>query len=211
MAGAVVAHSQGTVSFANYSSGGNYVTVEYNLHPVGGTAANTGIPSADIADSNDWSVQLYGIAGADQPLNTLVPAVLDGTGFFPVITTLGGGGAGPHLGQWLSIEVGDISGTTFANQPATVAVAAWYNAGGTITSYPAAHASDLPSAFSVTGNVTTGGVLSGGGVEPPSQLPQLGNGIINMGVPEPSTVVLGVMGASAFLIRSRRNRWPILY
>jgi hypothetical protein len=203
LAGAAIVHAQGQVSFANYFSSGNYVTVEYNGHAVGGSAAHTGT-SADTADGADWSVQLYGAPGTGVALSSLVPAVLDGTTSTAVTATLAGVGA-PYLGQWNSGAIGDIPGAAVGT-PATVAVAAWYNDGGTITSITAAQAAGFANGFSATGNVTTGGAPN-----LPAALPVLGNGIINTAgnvgsvTPEPSTIALGVMGASAFFMRMRKK------
>jgi hypothetical protein len=211
LAGAVVAHAQGTVSFGDYLGGGNYVTVQWNGSAVGGTAAHTGT-TADTAAGSDWTVELYGISGSGAALSTLVPAVLDGTTSTPVTATLAGGGTGPYLGQWLSTAIGDISGTTLAGQAATVAVAAWYNNGGTVTTLAAAQAAGFANGFSATGNVTTGGPQASGPPVTAPALPVLGNGIIStvgtVGVtsPEPSTIALGVMGASAFLMRLRKKQ-----
>jgi len=171
LAGAAIVHAQGQVSFANYFSSGNYVTVEYNGHAVGGSAANTGT-AADTADGADWSVQLYGAAGSGVAVTALTPAVLSGTTSTAVTATLAGVGA-PYLGQWNSGAIGDITGTV-AGGPATVAVAAWYNNNGTISSITAAQAAGFANGFSATGNVTTGGAPN-----LPAALPVLGNGVIN--------------------------------
>jgi len=157
LAGAIIAHGQGQVSFANYYATGNYIHVEYNGANVGGSANHTGTP-ADTAVGSDWTVQLYGAAGSGDALSTLTPAVLQGTTAGAVTATLDGvGPAGSSfLGEWNSGAVGDITGTS-AGGPATVAVAAWYNNGGTITSITAAQAAGFANGWSATGNVTTGG------------------------------------------------------
>jgi len=73
LAGAVVAHSQGTVSFGDYYAGGNTVTVQLNGTALGGSGTHTGSPSGDTSVGSDWSVQLYGLAnttpGTAQPLS----------------------------------------------------------------------------------------------------------------------------------------------
>jgi len=204
LAGAVIAHAQGQVSFANYFSSGNYVTVEYNGAAVGGSGTHTGTP-ADVGVGSDWSVQLYGAVGTGDALSTLVPAILENTTSTPVTATLAGP-SGSYLGQWNSGAIGDIPGTA-VNGPATVAVAAWYNNGGTVTSITAAQAAGFANGWSATGNI---GAL-GGAPNLPSALPVLGNGIINTvgtvgSIPEPSTIALGVMGASAFLMRLRKKQ-----
>jgi hypothetical protein len=199
LAGAAIVHAQGQVSFANYFSSGNYVTVEYGGHAVGGTG------TSGTTDGADWTVELYGAAGSSVAVGSLVPAVLAGTTSTAVTATLAGP-SGAYLGQWNSGAIGDITGTV-AGGPATVAVAAWYNNGGTISTLAAAQAAGFANGFSATGNVTTGGAPN-----LPAALPVLGNGIIatvgNVGgasTPEPSTIALGVMGASAFLLRMRKK------
>jgi len=208
LAGAVVAHSQsiGTVSFGNYLTG-NYTYVKWNGAAVGGTAAHTGT-SADTGVGSDWTVELYGGAGNGLAVSALTPAILDGTSSTPVTATLAGGGTGAYLGTWLSTAVGDITvpGALGGNQPVTVAVAAWYNNGGTITSLAGAQAGGFANGFSATGNAVTGGNTS---TTPalPGPIPALGT-ISTVGAvgvtPEPSTIALGVIGASTLLFRRRK-------
>lgn len=203
LAGAAIVHAQGQVSFANYFSSGNYVTVEYNGHAVGGSAAHTGT-SADTAAGSDWTVELYGGAAGATSVTQLVPAVLDGTASTAVTATLAGVGA-PYLGQWNSGAIGDITGVP-VGQSASVAVAAWYNNGGTVASVTAAQTAGFANGFSAIGTVTTGGAPN-----LPAALPVLGNGVINtvgnVGTtsPEPGTIALGVMGAGAFFARLRKK------
>jgi len=213
LAGAFVAHSQGTVSFGNLYSISPYIYVKLNgTAAVGGTAGHTGT-AADIASGSDWTVELYGNAGSGDAVGTLVPAILDGTASTPVTANLTGSGTGTtYIGTWLSSAIGDIAGTTLAGQAATVAVAAWYNNGGTITTLAAAQAGGFANGFSATGNVSTGGPAASGPPATAPALPGLGNisvvGNVGSGgtVPEPSTIALGVMGASAFLMRLRKKQ-----
>jgi len=209
LAGAFVAHSQGTVSFANYLVLSPYITVSLGSTALGGTASHTHT-IADTGNGNDWTVELYGNAGANDAASTLTPAIVDGSGSpgTPVTASLETGGSDSTPGTWVSSAVGDIPGTTLSGQAATVQVYAWYNDNGTITSYAAAKAAGVPSGFSATGNVTTGGPAASGPPLTAASLPALGNitltGTINT-VPEPSTIALGVMGASAFLLRLRKK------
>jgi len=209
LAGAFVAHSQGTVSFANYLVLSPYITVSLGSTAIGGTGSHTGT-IADTGNGNDWTVELYGNTGANDAASTLTPAIVDGSGSpgTPVTASLETGGSDSTAGTWVSSAVGDIAGTTLAGQAATVQVYAWYNDNGTITSYAAAKAAGLPSGFSATGNVTTGGPNTSGPPSTASPLPALGNitltGTIST-IPEPSTIALGVMGASAFLLRLRKK------
>jgi len=221
LAGAFVAHSQGTVSLGNYLSGSTsgYSLVQLNGTAVGGTASHTGNFTTDAADGNDWTVALYGNTGAGDAASTLTPAILDGsistqnpTGL-PAQVTLNGGGSGAYLGTWVSSAIADIPGQpTVGGSPATVQLYAWYNDNGTIGSYSAALAANVPAGFSATATVpTTGGPQPSG---PPATAPTLPLGAlgnINMTggtvvTPEPSTIALGVMGASAFLMRLRKKK-----
>jgi hypothetical protein len=211
LAGAFVAHSQGTVSFANLYVANPYMYVKLNgTANVGGTGSHTGTP-ADIASGSDWTVELYGNAGANDAVGNLVPAIVDGTTSTPVTANLTANNNGAYVGTWLSSAVADINGTTYSGQAATVAVAAWYNNGGTVATLAAAQAAGFANGFSGTGNVTTGGNSDPAVGGPPSTapgLPHLGNINVvgNVGVPEPSTIALGVMGASAFLMRLRKKQ-----
>lgn len=89
-----------------------------------------------------------------------------------------------------------------------VALAAWSTATGAPTSYAAALANgDLAGA-----SVVSTGTVELGGPNPPNPPITAGNlagvGITDFtvgSVPEPSTIALGVMGASAFLMRLRRK------
>jgi hypothetical protein len=204
LAGAFVAHSQGTVSLGNYAALSTYIYVTYKGTAVGGAGgATTGTPAGDIGNGNDWTVALYGNVGSGDDPSTLTECLAAGGGF--ATATLANGSAADALaGTWYSTVVADIPGTTLANQAATVQLYAWYNDGGTITSYAAAVLGGDPYGASLTGNVTTGGPQA---VGPPVIQPPLpaGLGNIALSVPEPSTIALGVMGASAFLLRLRRK------
>lgn len=210
LAGAFVAHSQGTVSFGNYANLSTYIYVSLGSKNLGGPAASTGIAANDTGDGNDWTVALYGNSGASDAASTLVQ--LDTAGGTAVTASLANGVSDPTAGTWLSTAVGDVPGTTGGGQAATVQVYAWYNDGGTITSYAAAQAANVPTGFSATGNISTGGPLTGAPPAFPASLPvgtganQIGNFSVSATVPEPSTIALGVMGASAFLLRLRKKK-----
>jgi hypothetical protein len=212
LAGAFAAHSQGTVSFADYLVLPTYITVTLNGNPVGGSSTTTtGNPVTDIANGSDWSVELYANTATGDALSTLTPATVDGSPGTPATATLAGGGSGIALGTWFSTTIADVPGqpTVGGSPGATVAVAAWYNNGGTITSEAAAVAANLPGGFSATGNVaSTGGPQTSGPPATAPSLPALGTIALTYTgsvIPEPSTVALGVMGASAFLMRLRKK------
>jgi hypothetical protein len=207
LAGAVIAHGQGQVSFGDFYSSniGNYTTVTWGGNAVGGSAAHTGT-QADTGVGSDWTVQLYGVAGTTATLAQVEasPAQLDGAAAgTPITATLAGVPAG-YLGQWNSTSVADINNAP-AGGPATLAVAAWYNNNGTVTSITAAQAAGFANGWSATGVVNSLGAAP----NLPPQLPNFGGTINTVGnvgsVPEPSTIALGVMGASAFLMRLRKK------
>lgn len=205
LAGAYAVHAQGTVSFANYGTS-TYLYVSYK--PLTGPAvalggSTTGTPTLGnyasvTGDGNTWSVELYGAAGGNLLSSALAPL---GT-----ISTFANGVNDATAGTWYSSAVINVPGTTLAGTVATVQLYAWYNDGGAITSYAMAAAEGLPVGSSVPANVTLGGPNASG---PPSTagalpIPALGNFDVSP-TPEPSTIALGVIGASAFLMRLRRK------
>ncbi|HEY3854422.1 MAG TPA: hypothetical protein VGO67_08530 [Verrucomicrobiae bacterium] len=211
LAGAVIAHGQGQVSFSDFYNSNplGYTSVAFNGSAVGGTALHTGT-SADTGVGSDWTVQLYGAPGQGDALSVVEasPAQLDGAAVGTAVTaTLDGGGTGTSAGQWFSTAIGDINGAA-GGSVATVAVAAWYNNGGTITSITAAQAGGFANGWSAPGNIALGTAPS-----TPPLLPNLGGTIATVGNvggggtvgPEPSTIALGVMGAGAFLARLRKK------
>jgi len=205
LAGAVVAHSQGTVSFLSYgnNSHGNYVYVTFNGTKIGGAAGTPqSTASADVANGNDWSVALLGNVGSGDAANTLTEGTLNGT-TSPAVVTMANGNNDGVAGTWYSSAAVNIPGTTGPGQAATIQLVAWWNDNGTYSSWT----SSPDVGYSSTANVTsTGGSAPG---SPPVTAPalpiaELGN--IPIATPEPSTVALGVMGASAFLLRLRRKK-----
>jgi hypothetical protein len=180
----------------------------------GSTAAN------NYANGNLWSVELYAASGSGIAVSALAPVSGSISTFFNDSAVQG------NAGEWNAasaasgsaiITFGGASGTAGAptvagGAPVTVAIAAWYNGGGAYTSYAAAQAALVPFGMSTAGSVNVTSAPN-----PPAVLPALGGsatlsgGItsfsLNAGgvVPEPSTIALGVMGASAFLMRLRRK------
>ncbi len=229
LAGAYVVQAQGTVSLGNYLQLNNYIYVSYK--PAAGAAmliagspvllggSNTGPPptlqnyAAETGNGNDWTVQLYGAPGYNDPQSSMVPLnnTLSGPGAsIPASSTFAnstGGGNGDYLpGTWRTQMYGTISGTTGAGSQASVQLAAWYNDGGFITSYAQALALGVPAGRSAIVNTTTGGPdqILHGAVDPPTQLPCIPNFTVDE-VPEPGAIALGLIGASAFLMRLREG------
>jgi hypothetical protein len=223
LAGAFTGYSQGTVSFANYLALPSYIYVSLvndRLSPPyyptvllgGSSTVTTGNVVTDAANGFDWTVELYGNVGANDPAGSLVPAIVDGTSANPIAMTtlLESGRTDTVPGTWFSTAIADIPGTTYANQAATVQIYAWYNDGGRVTSYAAALADGYPVGFSATANILTGGPRLSAPPLPPANLPIFGPGIPGYGVeitsvPEPGTIALALIGAATFLPRLRRK------
>jgi hypothetical protein len=203
LAGAFVAHSQGTVAMNNYTTLAPYMYVLLGSVKIGGAATGPVSPT-DTANGDLWTVALYGAAGENDPASSLLP--IDTAGGTPLTANLADGTSDGTAGTWYTGVAGVVPGTTGPASSATVQIYAWYNAGGTITSYSKAALAGLPTAFSLTGNVP-----SLGGGSPPLPAANIPNGMgnINFGIvpfPEPSTMALAVMGASAFLGGLRKKR-----
>jgi len=181
--------------------------------PLGGGSTGSG-PTA-FGNGNLWSVELYanGGSGALAPVSgTVSPFFTDSA----VAGNPGEWNASASVSGTSIVTFGGPNGTAGApTVPAlssvTVAVAAWYNGGGSITSYAAALTQSplVPAGMSSSGSVALTGAPN-----PPAVLPGGPSGIqsfsLNAGgpasvTPEPSTIALGVMGASAFLMRLRRK------
>jgi hypothetical protein len=214
LAGAFIAHSQGTVSFGNYAAltgtGQAYIYVSLGTTKLGGSAAHSPSAATDTGDGADWTVALYGALGASAPASSLVQ--LDDASGNPVTATLEtGAGADTTLGTWYSSAIGTLGPTTSgAGQAATVQVYAWWNDNGTYTTYAAAKAAGVPVGLSATGNISTGGPQTGAPPAFPAALPNSITSFTVAGgsstIPEPSTIALGVMGASTFLLRLRKKQ-----
>jgi hypothetical protein len=208
LAGAYAVHAQGTVSFANYGTS-TYLYVSYrpatgSPQALGGSTTGptptAGNYAALTGNGLDWTVALYGAAGSGDAMSTLSP--LPGA-----TATFANGVNDGTAGTWASSAVINVPGTTGAGSTATVQLYAWYNEGGLITSYAAAVAAGVPSGYSGLANVTLGGVEPSGPPATAAALPvaQLGNFTVQA-IPEPSTIALGVIGASTFLMRLRRKQ-----
>jgi len=219
LAGAVAVHAQGTVSMANYLALTPYIYVSYKapggqLTALGGTGtgptptmgnyATSGI----LANGNDWTVQLYAAPGANDPASALMPifqALSGPSSTLPASSTFETSGT---PGAWNSGAVGVIPGVAGNGSSATMQLAAWYNDGGLITTLAAAEADGVPWGLSSVANVITGGPAVAGLSTTPgtaAALPAVGNFTVQA-TPEPSTIALGVIGASTFLMRLRRKQ-----
>jgi len=170
--------------------------------PLGGIVADTTVSPSDYGDGNIWSVQLYAAAGTVASFSGLSAVAGSTANFFVNDNVVG------YPGSWNSSAAATVPGVPNGS-PATVAIAAWYNGNGAYTSYAAALAANEPTGYSTLGVVD----LNGSPNTPPD-LPGIGQpqtvsgGITSfslVSIPEPSTIALGVIGASALLMRLRRK------
>jgi len=223
LAGAVGAYAQGSIEWDDYAphvpNDGFQITVwepqgapgspqvygngaadvpagtqTYTGVAIGGGTAGSG--PTGYGNGANYSIALYYGVGANATSLSQVPGA---------ITTFDtSGGATPangFPGSW------DAGGGVFATVPGvangtvgTFQLQAWYNGGGTLTLAQAAAAGD-PWGVSSTANITLNGPP---GV--PSTLNPITSFSLTTTVPEPSTIALGVIGASAFLMRLRRKQ-----
>jgi len=220
LAGAASVYSQGLVSMSDYGTPFNIqvfnqqslaastVPVSYggytgneemgqsanpNLYTAGST-----VYAAGSALGTGYDVELLAAPGASQPFSSLVPTA-------PVITTwyeaAGGNPTASYNGMWQSAVNATISGAAIGTT-ATVAIAAWNNEGGTVNTLAAAQAAGDPWGVSSAANTSS---LGGAGGGFPPNLPTSILSFSLATVPEPSTIALGVIGASTFLLRLRRK------
>jgi len=188
-------------------------TTVYSGVPLGGAATGAG-PTA-YGNGAAWTIALYASTSTAVPVAlTTADEVASstfytsgGTGKANVIELPSDGGGG-NAGAWTggSTAIGLPGTGTGSAGSAQVELAAWYSGGG-ITSYAAAVAAGGPYGASEVGMLSGLGGSNPSG--PPSTPPDLaGLGITSFNlvtVPEPSTIALGVIGASAFLMRLRRK------
>jgi hypothetical protein len=171
----------------------------YTGQLLGGLATGATSPS-DYSNGNLWSVQLYAAPGSSASVSSLLPV----TQYVTTMRTTGATSAGFIAPVSPSPDNG-IPNTSGA--AATVALAVWYNGGGTITSLAAAQTAQVPWGESGALSLTALGEpssVTGGASTPAENLIGLQSFSIVTPTPEPSTIALGVMGISAFLIRRRK-------
>jgi len=168
-------------------------TTTYTGVPIGGTAAGSG--STGYANGNNYSIALYygvGASVAEANLTQVPGAVATFSTAF--------------AGSWLSSGGVDVTVPGVASGTVgTFALAAWYNGGGTVTFAQASlTGSGDPYGMSNPANITLAGPPS-----VPSTLNPITSFSLNLNpttTPEPSTIALGLVGASAFLMRLRRKQ-----
>jgi len=233
LAGAMSGYSQGQLSIAEVLGGSfaiqvwgqqslaaSTVAVAYNGYTTkevmgdssnpnntwiaaGNTATATYTGSALGAGN---TVQLLAASGSGDALSSLVPVPAANGGI--ITTWYTGNSLTGQGGYWAGLNTVTLGYTGAA----TVAIAAWNNEGGTVSSLAAAQAAGDPWGISSLGTIelttapTTPGLLPIPG-NPAGIGTYVSGGIesFSLGVvPEPSTIALGVIGASALLFRRRK-------
>jgi hypothetical protein len=161
---------------------------------VGATSAS-GPGAVDYQNNALFEVGIY-MASSQQALTA---AIQSGS---PLATSgiQGGGNAGLYSTSALTVtDPNDASS-------AWVGIAAWYTGGSSsINSYASAVTAQDPTGF-----VESSGPVTIGSAPSPAGNLQGGDGLTSFSLatttPEPSTIALGVIGASAFLMRLRRKQ-----
>jgi hypothetical protein len=216
LAGAASIYAQGEVNMLDYGSTftiqvfntqsspttpvtwGGFSGSETQGQGPNSSLANPGATAYDTGTElgAGYSVELLGAPGTGVALTSLVE---EGS---PITTWYTGAQGLP--GFWNSGANVPIQGSTVSG-PATVAIAAWNNEGGTVNSLAAAQATPGDAwGVSTTGNVAS---LGGVGGSAPGALPSsITSFSLATTVPEPSTIALGIIGASSFLMRLRRKQ-----
>jgi hypothetical protein len=232
LGGAVGLHAQGSVSFNTYQASWNIAVYSpqadgsaqfgntstdipagntvYTGVPLGGAGASAGTTATSWGNGSDYTIGLYAVPGASGDISlqgttdlisTATFATTGGTGQANVIN----GPAAGLAGSWNGNNSLQIPNTS-AGGAATIQLAAWYNGGGTITSYSAAISAGMPFGSSIVAeDISLGGQPASGPPITPGDLAPITSFSLQS-VPEPSTIALGAIGASALLMRLRRKQ-----
>jgi len=200
--------------YANNTTDGNYAggsaqtgvagttttggTTVYTGGAIGNTAAGFATPAGlyNYNNGSDYTVQLWAAPGLNAAATALQP-VTQYTSVLYTSSTLGG--AFHNVTTFSPSDPGIAN----ASASATIELVCWYNGGVGLT-YAAALAAGDPTGVSPLDNLT-GLYVSGAGT-PPSMEGLESFSLVVPGaiVPEPSTIALGVIGASTLLFRRRK-------
>jgi len=181
-----------------------------------------GTAATGYLNGANFDVELYAAAGTVGTFSTgtfsAIPSTKAYLGGDPVSGSYGSSYAGMYFGSGalgLKVQFGGTGGTAGAptvgaGSPVTLAIAAWYNDAGTVNDLATAINDGYVSGVSPVGTMNTAANTG-----PFNTLPGLGDTYTTAGgitsfslveAPEPSTIALGVIGASAFLMRLRRKQ-----
>jgi hypothetical protein len=201
------AYNNTTVTYGNYTVsetlGSSTAAIQTKETPPGTTAYQAGTALSGSAFSAELLVGPAGI--------TSISGTAGGVGLLPwggsngIPASVAGFKTGANSIGMISSSAGVTlpTETYYAvGDTVSVAIAAWNNENGTITSLLAAQQGGTPWGI---GNVVQ---ATGGLTGPPNAAEPLPAGLesFSLGVttPEPSTIALGVMGVSALLFRRRK-------
>jgi hypothetical protein len=184
----------GNATTATTTTGG---TTVYTGGAIGNTLTSGATPAGlyNYNNGSDYTVQLWAAPGENAAASLLQPV----TQYTTTISTSSTKG-----GLFKNINViGDpgIPGTS--GGMATIALVAWYN-GGTGLTYAAALAAGDPVGTSPLDNLGSLGGVGGPPAGTTADLLGLESFSLALPVPEPSTIALGVIGASTLLFRRRK-------
>lgn len=227
---------------ANLSANGDSTSpVTYSSTAIGGF--NDPSPSATIPThaqsaafdaainytyGNDFTAQIYALsAGASPGATPAFSSLLPVTQYIENFATSGGANFANLAAVSFNAQNPDpgIPGTGYDNSNkhgashvlnnAFVAVAAWYNAGGTVTTLAQAQADNLPWGISAVnlvaglgepGSVNTAAAVNSGSPSTPVEpYYQESFNLTYTTVPEPGTIALGLAGVCGFLARRRKK------
>jgi len=213
LAGASVGYSQGTINWTDFISPagadpGWSITI---WGPGAETPGSGAAPNNTSADLPSGSATYTGtpLSGAAFEVGLYVDtsAVLVGTDTAsgtPIATSIFQ--TGGNAGTWFTgSSLTAVDSTIAPGTPVFVELAAWSTSGGA-TSYAQAFSQGVAAGLS---GASTGTTVLGGGSPPATPGTLDGTGIQDFAlsnVPEPSTIALGVIGASTFLMRLRRKQ-----
>jgi len=213
LAGATFGYAQGTLNWSDYqsataASGGSPALPAFTIEVFApGTETGSGNTGADLPagtatysgaplSGTGYDIGLYVGATASAAQNALggAPSAID---------TFSSGFAG----RW-DVSENLVAATSVASGAVFVELAAWANSGasGAATTYAAAVADGYAAGVS---GVSSGTTTLGGALQTPGTLAGIGLQSFELSptvVPEPSTIALGVIGASTFLMRLRRKQ-----
>jgi hypothetical protein len=185
---------------------------------IGGSSGVAGT-SINYSFGNNFTAQIY---AAPNILNAALSSLTPVAAYVTTLSTTANPGPGFIILGNLSPDTGIPYASTYndavngtLDTKATIALACWYNAGGTITSLGDAQLAKVPWGESPAFSLRNLGLPSSietayNGVPTAGTLPANMTGLqsfslIGQAVPEPSTIALGVMGACAFLARRRKK------